>query len=855
MRRRTHPGILSQKKGGYWPDVHRERDQLGFLKSKAKNRLIFGGNQCQRFDEPTSTGRGIIPAAFVQVGDEVIGGTVTKVFHSPVPDKCWTINCEGGLKLTANSQHPVMTPNGWKSLRDLEIDDEVKLVFGGQPWTKSALTPDDAYFTGLMVGNGSYCGPSTGLRFSHGDKETRDWVRSYVEGGYGSNIQSRREDELAWCSGDLKRTAIEVWGWDPVKSPEKTIPPEVFKSEEVARQYLRGYTDADGCVHVPKSGSRRDRFRGRSVIWISASEALLRQTQQLLLQFGVYSTLSRRDKELNGKMFEQWRLRARGPYADRFMLRVGCGLKRKRDVWKTVPEKKWNTSPPPEDHRWIRVLSKEYAGQHFVVGFTVDPTNEYVTNGILSHNSGKSRTIAQEIKWWLEESHPFQDTPKAPAIYVLSANYQTLKQGIYRHLKSILFEWEIDRWGPIAASSDIRQSVHMRNGAYAEFISADGAEEARRRVQAAACDLVVVDEEISGLVWEELISRRLSTGGRAILGATLVRSEQWIIDLENRGESGDPAVDLFRLNTRIAMERGHVDKDLYVEAETYFSDEDQEVRLKGHSRKRQGLVYPEFGPAHVIKEPVKIPVEWTRYMAIDPGFRTCALLWFACAPDDSIICYREGYFHSKTYRDIGEYIFEAEGYEYDEEAEVWKVGPETEVIHVRWIDPSGFQHSPTGEVGVGSLLAADYGIYCSPARNSVHVGIEKVKQLLMLSLTGVPRLRFFSTCRSTIMEFGQYRWLEDRGSSRGNERADQPLKRNDHAMDAMRYFAMGEPRFQNNTDEYRRALAMVDRGDEFRGKPGTDKLQERMDRWWLIREIEQRQERGQRHPAGLGNVY
>jgi hypothetical protein len=42
-------------------------------------------------------------------------------------------------------------------------------------------------------------------------------------------------------------------------------------------------------------------------------------------------------------------------------------------------------------------------------------------------------------------------------------------------------------------------------------------------------------------------------------------------------------------------------------------------------------------------------------------------------------------------------------------------------------------------------------------------------------------LYFMNTCKSTIREFGEYRWKEDAS-------VDTVIKENDHAMDELRYF-------------------------------------------------------------------
>ena len=65
-----------------------------------------------------------------------------------------------------------------------------------------------------------------------------------------------------------------------------------------------------------------------------------------------------------------------------------------------------------------------------------------------------------------------------------------------------------------------------------------------------------------------------------------------------------------------------------------------------------------------------------------------------------------------------------------------------------------------------------------PAQNQVADGIRTVSTLLKQG-----KLRFAAGCQDCIREFGLYRWDEQAGR-------DQPVKRDDHAMDDMRYFVM-----------------------------------------------------------------
>ncbi len=55
---------------------------------------------------------------------------------------------------------------------------------------------------------------------------------------------------------------------------------------------------------------------------------------------------------------------------------------------------------------------------------------------------------------------------------------------------------------------------------------------------------------------------------------------------------------------------------------------------------------------------------------------------------------------------------------------------------------------------------------------------------MVATLLNQNKIKFFSRCKNTIKEFSVYAW-DPKASERGE---DAPIKQNDHAMDAIRYF-------------------------------------------------------------------
>jgi len=78
------------------------------------------------------------------------------------------------------------------------------------------------------------------------------------------------------------------------------------------------------------------------------------------------------------------------------------------------------------------------------------------------------------------------------------------------------------------------------------------------------------------------------------------------------------------------------------------------------------------------------------------------------------------------------------------------------------------------------------GLAANPANNAVMDGIQLVKAALAVQGDGLPRLTVSPHCANLIAEFESYCWRESKSGLR-----DEPVKENDHALDALRYGLAG----------------------------------------------------------------
>ncbi len=201
----------------------------------------------------------------------------------------------------------------------------------------------------------------------------------------------------------------------------------------------------------------------------------------------------------------------------------------------------------------------------------------------------------------------------------------------------------------------------------------------------------------------------------------------------------------------------------------YISDEYKQMlfELTGIERDRlylgqwvdvQGLVYPKFESA--IVEPFEIPLSWDCAGAIDFGYTNpFVFLWFYFDKSNETWYLADEYYVSeKTVRAHCEELKK-------------KRKPNLFLL----ADHDAEDRATMAECGFLTLTAD----------KDISTGIQAVLRLLEAE-HGV-KLRIFRSCVHTIEEFSIYSWEDPKDNKNAKE---IPIKNHDHAMDALRYFAL-----------------------------------------------------------------
>jgi PBSX family phage terminase large subunit len=322
---------------------------------------------------------------------------------------------------------------------------------------------------------------------------------------------------------------------------------------------------------------------------------------------------------------------------------------------------------------------------------------------------------------------------------------------------------------PIASGVQrrMRQAYQYPNGSTIVIGGMDKAQ----KVMSTEYDMIYVQEaiELTENDWEALTTRlrnAVMPYQQLIADTNPDAPFHWLKERANRGAT-------------IMIESRHEDNptvtESYLETLQALTGVRYQRLYLGKWVAAEGIVYEEWDRKLHMLDRFEIPRNWPRYWAIDFGF-TNPFVWQAWAndPDGRLIRYKEIYMSQRLVEDQARLI-----------REITKNEPfPTAVI---------CDHDAEGRATLERFL----GIKTIAAHKSVTDGIQAVKSRLKVQKDGKARIflmRDSLVARDPVMaekklpasaeeEIDGYVW----DISNGRKKGEEPVKANDHGMDAMRY--------------------------------------------------------------------
>ncbi len=405
------PGVI------YLERVNKEHS---FDVDKHPDHRILATNPCVTGDTLISTESGLVPAEELYeqgvARDVVVDGRLSEetlkeassVYRTGEKD-VYKLTTEEGYELRLTADHRVMTDDGWVEAHNLSTGETVHIQNRKGAFSQHG-TAEEGRVLGWLVGDGhlKHGEERAVLNFYDEDSQisadfagdVNDIVRDATTNrDYTVGVSDiTRDDDYRGPQAleqRIRSTRLYEYAEQAGLVDEKLqVPDGVMRgSEEMARGFLRALFTADGGVQGTME-------KGNSVRLTSTSTALLKQVQQLLLNFGVASKIYEERHEAGEQempdgtggtaVYER--------QADHDLVIAKDNLRRFRDEIgflldsknQALDERLESYDRGPYTERFeATVASVEADGHETVYDLTEPETHSFVANGLVVHNCGE----------------------------------------------------------------------------------------------------------------------------------------------------------------------------------------------------------------------------------------------------------------------------------------------------------------------------------------------------------------------------------------------------------------------------------------------------------------------------------
>ena len=404
------------------------------------------------------------------------------------------------------------------------------------------------------------------------------------------------------------------------------------------------------------------------------------------------------------------------------------------------------------------------------------------------NRSGKTVGGGTEAVFWLTGRHPYRKL-KDPPIHgrIVAVDFD---QGVEKIVKP-----EVKKWVPPSLlingsweDSFQRQlrTLVLTNGSTVEFMSYDQDVE---KFAGTSRDFVWFDEECPEDIFNECMLRLVDVDGSWWMTMTPLIDMSWTYDriYDPWKTKLDKTYDVFEVDTE---ENTYVSADILELALKGLSDGEKAARKSGHYIHHAGLIYrlkPQNVLDDILTDAEKWDVyrnHWGHFAMLDHGLNNPTAILFGCYDNDGrIVIYDEIYQSGKLVHENAQ--------DYLVRVEALGISP-TYIVG----DPSIRNRDPI--TGTSILQEySDYGVYISLGNKNVAGGIARIQNRLNKEM-----LFFTERCENLLWEFPRYRWDKYASSKLAQRKNPKefPMKKDDHALDALRYGVASRPALDDEVD-------------------------------------------------------
>lgn len=479
------------------------------------------------------------------------------------------------------------------------------------------------------------------------------------------------------------------------------------------------------------------------------------------------------------------------PTEDALLVLEAYENKRKQEHY----AKYWSSDPDPRCARFFDSIEEDFSK------FTKD----IKVYGLLGGNrSSKTERGAFLVVAWLLGKDYFRDEPSwryvrdlpipehGVNIWAVGLDFSVIRDVIWNeklrrgHQHPGLLP---DSTCPyITRISDSTFQVEVDVNGRKSTLTCKSADSGREKFQSASIDLAWIDEECDEEVYNEIYQRTVDCAGKVLLTLTPLLDiasgvrRPWVYDLYKEWKHGSKEAVFIQLSA--------LDNPFIPDAEKerlkakWAGHPEERARLYGEFIQRSGLIYPEFDRAKHVVKPFRIPGEWRRVAAIDPAATgVTACVWAAVSPRNDIYVYRLYYEKDRIVSDHAKDILVRTS---GDKVDLW-------VIDAFWGAARNAETHRQGyqlyrDAGIPVRLGpreADYALQV--LREYIHATVEPTARH--------PKIYFFEgACETLLWELEGYVWDSYAKGSQKGATKEKPMKRNDHAINALQYLVALHPK-------------------------------------------------------------
>lgn len=299
------------------------------------------------------------------------------------------------------------------------------------------------------------------------------------------------------------------------------------------------------------------------------------------------------------------------------------------------------------DIYWDRIAAIVPLGPDHVYDITVDDGHNFIADDIFAHNTSWG-------PWWLHREIMRRGGGDFLAV---TGTYDLFKLKMLPEILHVFVDilkigryWSGDRvleirdpetgefWAD-SRSDDMWGRVILRSasaGSGKDDVGVSGLESAT--ASGAWLDEVGLSS-FTLAAWEAVL-RRLSIHQGRVLGTTTLYNLGWLKqEIYDPWEAGDPEIDVIQFDS---IENPAFPIAEYLERRQKMPAWKFDLMYRGRYAKPAGMIYCDFNESRHIVQPFHLPIDWKRFVGVDPGAVNTATVWLAHDKDtDRYYVYNE----------------------------------------------------------------------------------------------------------------------------------------------------------------------------------------------------------------------